>query len=149
MQTIFGNNPWDKNTSGGIPGKSEDDRCGSRGKGVRLDVYVEDDWNTVFDLEMQIHMKRNLAKRMRYYQGMIDLNILEKGGDYNKLKKSYVIFICTFDLYGQGHHLHTFEYLCKQVNRDDRFMLNKRRGYCILTMKRYTETEGYIETIWV
>ena len=30
-------------------------------KGVRLDVYVEDDRNTVFDLEMQIHMKRNLA----------------------------------------------------------------------------------------
>ena len=56
-------------------------------KGVRLDVYVEDDRNTVFDLEMQIHMKRNLAKRMRYYQGMIDLNILEKGGDYNKLLK--------------------------------------------------------------
>ena len=23
---------------------------------------------------------------MRYYQGMIDLNILEKGGDYNELK---------------------------------------------------------------
>lgn len=83
-------------------------------KGVRLDVYVEDDRNTVFDLEMQIHMKRNLAKRMRYYQGMIDLNILEKGGDYNKLKKSYVIFICTFDPYGQGRHLYTFEYLCKQ-----------------------------------
>ena len=36
-------------------------------------------------------MKRNLAKRMRYYQGMIDLNILEKGGDYNKLKKRSVI----------------------------------------------------------
>lgn len=37
---------------------------------------------------MQIHIKRNLPKRMRYYQGMIDLNILEKGGDYNELKKS-------------------------------------------------------------
>lgn len=83
-------------------------------KGVRLDVYVEDDRNMVFDLEMQIHMKRNLAQRMRYYQGMIDLNILEKGGDYNKLKKSYVIFICTFAPYGQGRHLYTFEYLCKR-----------------------------------
>ena len=35
------------------------------------------------------------------------------------------------------------------VNGDDRFMLNKRREYCILSMKRYTETEGYIEKIWV
>lgn len=83
-------------------------------KGVRLDVYVEDENNTVFDMEMQVHIKRNLAKRMRYYQGMIDLNILEKGGDYNELKKSYVIFICTFDPYGQGRHLYSFEYLCNQ-----------------------------------
>ena len=83
-------------------------------KGVRLDVYVEDEKNTVFDMEMQIHIKRNLPKRMRYYQGMIDLNILEKGGDYNELKKSYVIFICTFDPYGQGRHLYSFEYLCDQ-----------------------------------
>lgn len=45
---------------------------------------------------------------------MIDLNILEKGGDYNELKKSYVIFICTFDPYGQGRHLYSFEYLCDQ-----------------------------------
>ena len=81
---------------------------------VRLDVYVEDEKNTVFDMEMQIHVKRNLPKRMRYYQGMIDLNILEKGGDYNELKKSYVIFICTFDPYGQGRHLYSFEYLCNQ-----------------------------------
>ena len=33
---------------------------------------------------------------------MIDLNILEKGEDYRNLKKSYVIFICTFDQYGKG-----------------------------------------------
>lgn len=51
---------------------------------------------------------------MRYYQGMINLNILEKGGDYNELKKSYVIFICTFDPYGQGRHLYSFECLCNQ-----------------------------------
>lgn len=25
-----------------------------------------------------------------------------------------VIFICTFDPYGQGRHVYTFEYLCKQ-----------------------------------
>ena len=42
-------------------------------KGVRLDVYVEDDQNTVFNLEMQTTHKKDLPKRMRYYQGMIDL----------------------------------------------------------------------------
>ena len=57
-------------------------------KGIRLDVYVEDDQNTVFNLEMQTSDGANLPKRMRYYQGMIDLNILDKGQDYTTLKKS-------------------------------------------------------------
>ena len=38
------------------------------GKGIRLDVYVDDDEGTVYDLEMQAVVKRELPKRMRYYQ---------------------------------------------------------------------------------
>lgn len=45
---------------------------------------------------------------------MIDLNILEKGDDYNHLKKSYVIFICTFDPFGLGRHIYTFENRCSE-----------------------------------
>ena len=85
-------------------------------KGIRLDVYVEDEKHTVFNLEMQTTTARNLPKRMRYYQGMIDLNILEKGDDYNHLKKSYVIFICTYDPFGLGRHIYTFENRCSEDN---------------------------------
>ena len=78
-------------------------------------MYVEaDEKHTVFNLEMQTTTARNLPKRMRYYQGMIDLNILEKGDDYNHLKKSYVIFICTFDPFGLGRHIYTFENRCSE-----------------------------------
>ena len=83
-------------------------------KAIRLDVYVEDDQNTVFKLEMQTSDNRNLPKRMRYYQGVIDLNILQKGQDYTKLKKSYVIFICTFDPFGEGRHIYTFCNTCQE-----------------------------------
>lgn len=83
-------------------------------KGIRLDVYVEDDKNTVFNLEMQTSFRRDLPKRMRYYQGMIDLNILNKGESYSKLKKSYVIFICTFDPFGEGRHIYTFCNTCQE-----------------------------------
>ena len=83
-------------------------------KGIRLDVYVEDDQNTVFNLEMQTSDGANLPKRMRYYQGMIDLNILDKGQDYTTLKKSYVIFICTFDPFGEGRHIYTFCNICQE-----------------------------------
>ena len=83
-------------------------------KSVRLDVYVEDGKNTVYDIEMQTTKEDNLPKRMRYYQGMIDLNILEQGEGYRKLKRSFVIFICTFDLFGEGRHVYTFENRCIQ-----------------------------------
>ena len=56
-------------------------------KSVRLDIYVEDAENTVYNVEMQTVENRNLPKRTRYYQGMIDLNILEKGENYKNLKK--------------------------------------------------------------
>lgn len=64
--------------------------------------------------EMQTVENRNIPKRTRYYQGMIDLNILEKGENYKSLKKSFVIFICTFDLFGKGRHIYTFENRCIQ-----------------------------------
>ena len=101
-------------------------------KGIRLDVYVEDEKHTVFNLEMQTTIKRNLPKRMRYYQGMIDLNILEKGDDYQNLKKSYVIFICTFDPFGMGRHIYTFENHC---NEDTSLTLNDGTVKIILNTK--------------
>ena len=42
------------------------------GKGIRFDVYSEDDSGIVYDCEMQTSKKDNLPKRTRYYQGMID-----------------------------------------------------------------------------
>ena len=81
-------------------------------KSVRLDVYVEDTENTVYNIEIQTTDKKNLPKRMRYYQGMIDLNIISKGKDYKQLKKSYIIFICDYDEYGKGRHIYTFENIC-------------------------------------
>ena len=83
-------------------------------KSVRLDIYVEDGKETVYNIEMQTTENKNLPKRTRYYQGMIDLNILEKGDNYKNLKRSFVIFVCTFDLFGEGRHIYTFENRCIQ-----------------------------------
>lgn len=83
-------------------------------KSVRFDVYAEDDKNTVFDVEMETTRKKNLPKRSRYYHGMIDLNILQKGADYNELKKSYVIFICLTDPFQEGFPVYIFENRCVQ-----------------------------------
>ncbi|MBR3570917.1 MAG: Rpn family recombination-promoting nuclease/putative transposase [Oscillibacter sp.] len=91
--------------------KTLNERYGS--KSVRLDVYVEDDAGTVYDVEIQTADKKNLPKRARYYQGLIDLGILEKGGDYAALRKSFVIFICAYDPFGRGRWVYAFENLCR------------------------------------
>lgn len=83
-------------------------------KGIRLDVYVEDDNDMVYNVEMQTNDVDNLPKRSRYYQSVIDINIIEKGSSYNALKKNFVIFICTFDLFGKGRHIYRFENICKE-----------------------------------
>ena len=85
-------------------------------RSVRLDVYVKDEKEIVYDIEMQISNTKELPKRSRYYQGMIDLQLIDKGQLYDELKRSYVIFICPFDLYGKGRHIYTFENICKEDN---------------------------------
>ncbi len=82
-------------------------------KSVRLDVYVEDE-NRIYNIEMQVVNKKDLAKRSRYYQGMIDLNAIEKGEIYRDLKESIVIFICKFDPFGEGLSKYTFENICNE-----------------------------------
>ena len=87
---------------------------GFAGKDIRLDLYVETDKGTVMDIEMQTTEGRAgwLPKRTRYYQSMIDINVLMKGDDYTELKTSFVIFICTFDPFGEGRLVYTFRNRC-------------------------------------
>ena len=85
------------------------------GKGIRFDVYSEDDRNVIYDCEMQTTANRNLPKRARYYQGMIDLNLIERGEDYSSLKRSYVIFLCPFDAFDRGLHKYTFTNRCEEL----------------------------------
>ncbi len=81
---------------------------------VRLDVYL-DDGKTIFNVEMQTGNKTNLPKRVRYYGGRIDCDQLEKAQDYNKLRTTYVIFLCTFDPFGRDQYHYSFENRCMEV----------------------------------
>ena len=69
-------------------------------KSVRFDVYASDEDEVSYDVEMQNDDARNLPKRSRYYQGEMDVTSLKPGEDYNQLKPSYIIFICSFDPFG-------------------------------------------------
>ena len=49
------------------------------------------------------------------YSSMMDANMLDKGLDYERLKDSYVIFICMFDLFERGRTKYTFRSMCEEA----------------------------------
>lgn len=70
--------------------------------GIRLDVYLKDDKDTVFNVEIQADRRDGLPKRVRFYQSGIDRSELPKGADFASLSESYIIFVCDFDYFHIG-----------------------------------------------
>lgn len=85
-------------------------------KGIRLDIYVTLADGTAIDVEMQAvgSSKEVLAKRTRYYQSMLDNDTLKKGMLYTKLRKTIIIFICTFDPFDRNFSKYTFSTKCHE-----------------------------------
>ena len=107
-------------------------------KGVRLDVYVEDEENRSFDIEMQIADSDNISKRMRYYQSLIDGDKLKHGEHYSALGESYIIFICPFDKFKGGRHIYKFRERC-----DEDFKLTLDDG----AFKIFLNTKGTLDDV--
>ena len=88
-------------------------------RGIRLDIIVADDKNTHYNLEMQVNNIKNpdtkhyvLPKRTRYYQALMDIDLLQKGQEYDLLPPTYIIFICVFDFFAKGNYVYTFKKRC-------------------------------------
>ena len=85
------------------------------GRGVRFDIYMMEDNQTVYNIEMQAGPIDDLPCRTRYYQGMIDLDLMERGAKFNDLKHSYIIFICLENLFPKiGLHKYSFAMMCRE-----------------------------------
>lgn len=100
------------------------------GCGVRFDIYMEDEDNTVYNIEMQAGDVTNLPFRTRYYQGMIDLDQMERGAKFEELKKSYIIFICLDNpLPDKGLHKYSFRHVCRECADLELGMDQRRYSY--------------------
>ena len=145
---LFGEVMWDEATSKDvleiilgveikkviIVNKEQHMDISQRYKGIRIDVYIRDEENTVYNIEMQVENRYNIIKRSRHYQGVIDTKQLPAGSiDYNKLNNSYIIFICEFDLFEKGWYFYSFEERC---NEDLNLKLNDG------TKKIFLNTKG-------
>ena len=79
---------------------------------IRLDACINDEQETIYSVEMLCCKNEELLKKARYFQYNIDSDIILPGKRCTKLKKSYIIFICTFDPFSDGRHIYTFENRC-------------------------------------
>ena len=95
-------------------------------RGVRFDVLTSTA-QSIFDVEAQKRKLDDLHRRARAYHIAIGYNalskkFLKKSGSYKDLPDTYVIFICTFDLFDKGRHIYTFKNFCaenKELELDD------------------------------
>ena len=123
-----------------------------RSKSIRLDVYVTDKENNVYDVEMQSTGNRSvlyrdmdeetvikeLPLRVRYYQSIISTNMLRKGKLYGELRKSYVIFVCAFDPFKKGLPVYHFTYRCSE---DYALQMNDKTECIFLNAKAAKKAE--------
>ena len=83
--------------------------------GIRLDVIAKDT-GAIYDIEMQKINTGDIIKRSRYYQSQLDTAELLHSMDYEKLKNTYIIFICNFDPFDLDQYLYSFEYYDKKLD---------------------------------
>lgn len=88
-------------------------------RGIRLDIIVSDENQTHYNLEMQVENRKSkitgeplLPKRTRYYQYSLDMDLLSKGQNFDKLNSTYIIFICVFELFREGRCVYIFKNKC-------------------------------------
>ena len=78
-------------------------------RSVRLDVLATDSEGRKFNIEIQRSDKGAGRKRARYNSSMMDVNLLEKGNDFEALPETYVIFITENDVIGLGEAIYEIE----------------------------------------
>lgn len=77
-----------------------------QGRSAMLDCFVRDSRGSLIDVEIQQDNEGASPKRARYHSGLMDMNILNPGQDFNQLPESYVIFITRNDVLGYGQAIY-------------------------------------------
>ena len=135
-----------------LPQTEKEQRTHPLNRYVRLDVWAMDEEERIYNTEVQKEDTGNLPKRSRFYQALIDSNLLKPGEvGFQRLNPVYIILICPFDLFGYGLYRYTFQMQCKEVPglslQDDaiRIFLNTRGQHTEGVPQELIELLRYME----
>ena len=112
-------------------------------RGIQLDLFANTNDRRVFDFEIQTTSRLDQFKRTRAYHiaiGFDGLKLanLKQSGFYDDLPETFVVFICTFDPFGKGRHVYSFENYCTE----DREIKLNDGGYTV-----FLNTDGTMNDI--
>ena len=90
-----------------------------QGRSAIMDCVARDSEGKQFDVEIQQDNEGASPKRARYHSGLMDMNTLIPGQDFDELPESYVIFITRDDILGYGFPIYHIDRHIKEA--DDSF----------------------------
>ena len=94
----------------GKPQSEHEKRTSPLKRHIRLDVWAEDESDSVYNIEAQKENTNNLPHRSHFYQALIDSKLLAPGEvDFSNMKDCYSIIIAPFDLFGKELYQYTFQ----------------------------------------
>lgn len=77
-----------------------------QGRSAVLDCVARDSEGRQMDIEIQQDKEGASPKRARFHSGLMDMNTLNPGQDFDELPESYVIFITRDDTLGYGRPIY-------------------------------------------
>lgn len=86
-----------------------------QGRSAILDCVARDDKDKRYNVEIQQATEGASPKRARYHSGLLDMNTLNPGQDYEELPDSYVIFITRDDVLGEGLPIYHADRIIREV----------------------------------
>ena len=89
-----------------------------QGRSAILDCVVRDSTGKQMDVEIQQDNEGASPKRARYHSGLMDMNTLNAGQDFDELPENYVIFITRDDILGYGLPIYHVNRVIEEVCED-------------------------------
>lgn len=89
-----------------------------QGRSAIMDCVARDSEGKQFDVEIQQDNEGASPKRARYHSGLMDMNTLNPGQDFDELPESYVIFITREDYFGYGLPIYHIDRKIMELKRD-------------------------------
>lgn len=89
-----------------------------QGRSAILDCVALDADKKQYNIEIQQDNEGASPKRARYHSGLMDMNTLRAGQDFDELPESYVIFITRGDTLGCGLPIYHIDRIIKETKED-------------------------------